>query len=120
MADYQNDRESKRRKLDELFADEPFLSPTMRARRLHEKLQQLQDGDRAAQGLPTEAYVVDRNASSVAHNAPLDPVQPEEMVQFADAVRYLRGEGSRRLSAMQIAQLQRFRNGLLLHWKKLG
>lgn len=30
--------ESRRRKLDDLFGDEPFLSPTMKARRLHEKM----------------------------------------------------------------------------------
>ena len=30
--------ETRRRKLDDLFSDEPFLSPTMRARRLHEKI----------------------------------------------------------------------------------
>jgi len=28
--------DDRRRRVDELFADEPFLSPTMRARRLHE------------------------------------------------------------------------------------
>lgn len=50
----------RRRKLDELFADEPFLSPTMKARRLHEKLNTMrieEQGQQAAQGLPTEAYV---------------------------------------------------------------
>lgn len=30
--------DSRRRRLDDLFGDEPFLSPTMKARRLHEKL----------------------------------------------------------------------------------
>lgn len=32
-----NEGETRRRKLDELFSDEPHLSTTMKARRLHEK-----------------------------------------------------------------------------------
>ena len=37
--------DAKKRKLDELFADEPYLSPTMKARLLHEKLQQAEERD---------------------------------------------------------------------------
>src|SRR5437016_35164 len=36
MAVLPYDGDERRRRVDELFADEPFLSPTMRARRLHE------------------------------------------------------------------------------------
>jgi hypothetical protein len=50
--------DSRRRKLDDLFADEPFLSPTMKARRLHEKLQEMQNKDAIdANGLPAAACV---------------------------------------------------------------
>ncbi len=60
MSDRYNPKEGdpRRRKLDDLFADEPFLSPTMKARRLHEKLLELQNReDINAQGLPSSAYV---------------------------------------------------------------
>src|SRR2546430_17477557 len=46
------DPEPRRLKLDELFGDEPFLSPTMKARRLHEKLQEDQSS-----GFPTEVVI---------------------------------------------------------------
>jgi hypothetical protein len=49
------DMEPKRRKLDELFADEPYLSTTMKARRLHEKLQEFEARDHTA--LPVQAFV---------------------------------------------------------------
>src|SRR5690242_1164317 len=40
--------EKRKQQLEALFADEPFLSPTMKARRLHEKLRELQAAETAS------------------------------------------------------------------------
>jgi len=85
----QSQNGNKRRKLDELFADEPYLSATMKANRLHEKLKMLEEQERAAQGLPTEAYVVDRNSSPDRLTTPDVMNQPHGAgVIFQQAKRY--------------------------------
>jgi hypothetical protein len=119
--------EQKRRRLDELFADEPFLSPTMKARRLHEKLNE-QAGDfpelgasQAAQGLPAEAYV----RSVPEKRDPVDPAaaNPQEAVAPAvsliDAAIFLRSGGHqapRTVGAAARENLARFRHTHLAMW----
>ncbi len=44
----QTNDKARHQRLDELFADEPHLSPTMKARRLHEKLEAAQAANRPA------------------------------------------------------------------------
>ncbi len=126
--------EPKRRKLDELFADEPFLSPTMKARRLHEKLtQQTQqsegsNADRAAQGLPTEAYVrsiTEKLSSGGAAHAG-DATQMDEQadtavrpVSLVDAAIFLRSKGAqvpRSVGVPARARLLDFRDHSLNTW----
>jgi hypothetical protein len=122
----------KRRRLDELFADEPFLSPTMKARRLHEKLDE-QAGDfpdlgasQAAQGLPAEAYV--RSVSERPEPAPL-PVAPSGItpdagapaVSLIDAAIFLRSHGQqapRTVGSAARENLIRFRDMQLLTWAR--
>lgn len=45
---------TRHRQLDALFADEPYLSPTMKARRLHEKLQEARAKENQAAEQTTE------------------------------------------------------------------
>lgn len=59
----------RRKRLDELFADEPHLSPTMKARRLHEKL----NGFDAQTDLPARAFVPDTRPIP-AQNTLLQPL----------------------------------------------
>lgn len=49
--------DGRRRRLDELFADEPFLSPTMKARRLHDKMTARRVGESPPDPLAQIAYV---------------------------------------------------------------
>jgi hypothetical protein len=58
-----NDGCAKRRRLDELFADMPHLSTTMKARLLHERLNAREPHDQTdTPELPNEAYVRDVGA----------------------------------------------------------
>lgn len=55
-----NESSAKRKRLDELFADMPHLSTTMKARLLHERLKpQVPLDPASATELPHEAYVRD-------------------------------------------------------------
>lgn len=117
----------KRRRLDELFADEPYLSPTMKARRLHEKLNE-QAGDfpelgasQAAQGLPAEAYV--RSAPERPEPAAAPAAIPEEAgapaVSLIDAAIFLRSGGQQAPRTVGIAareNLTQFRHTHLGMW----
>ncbi|HXG23281.1 MAG TPA: hypothetical protein VNJ09_01905 [Chthonomonadales bacterium] len=122
------EQEPKRRKLDELFADEPFLSTTMKARRLHEKLRQYHHAELDAEHpLPTEAFVQDRPARSHAaggYSGDRTIGVEEEAVSLSVAAGYLRArragispEGER-ISAAIAERLQRFRDEVLSEWMK--
>lgn len=108
---------NKRRKLDELFADEPYLSATMKANRLHEKLKMLEEQERAAQGLPTEAYVVDRNSSPERLTTPNVLNQPHSaVVIFQQAKRYYSEGLIQGLDRHQIHSLDLVRNTTIAKW----
>jgi len=127
----------KRRKLDELFADEPFLSPTMKARRLHEKLHdQVEERvpekktEPASQELPTSAYV--RSASeqpapqsgpqlSETYWADSQGGAPPRTVSLVDAAIFLRSKGAqvpRTVNVQAQTRLTAFRDGSLKNWIK--
>ena len=92
---HSEDSESRKRKLDDLFADEPFLSPTMKARRLHEKLQELQTRDVIdAGGLPSAACVGDISPmlSRTEVNEPVVVQTSEGFVSLTAARRLYRQE----------------------------
>jgi hypothetical protein len=132
MSDYilPPDGQPKQRKLDELFADEPFLSPTMKASRLHEKLQEMETRGEAAQGLPTEAFVAARPpgpARSEGENNSAALLLPaNEMVGLVDAADYLRASfavrrawsAQGRISPGCAARLHKFHEGTLVQWLK--
>ena len=96
---------ARNKRLDELFADEPHLSPTMKARRLHEKLE-------AAQA---------NNAGWVPVVPPLPP--PDAAEPKTQAMSLQRAAEILRTSAdwtattdVEIARLFRFRDTALTQW----
>jgi hypothetical protein len=100
-----DEQEPRRRKLDELFADEPFLSPTMKARRLHEKL----NGAPPASEVPTVAYV--RDPATIA------PVGPGGTISLAEAAAYFRSNGEMgRVNESQALRLRRLQDNILNVW----
>lgn len=122
------EQEPKRRKLDELFADEPFLSTTMKARRLHEKLRQYHHAELdAEQLLPTEAFVQDRPArshSAGGYSSDRTTGLEEEAVSLSVAASYLRAQRvgispeGEQMSAALAERLLRFRDEVLPEWLK--
>lgn len=125
------DAETRRRRLDDLFADEPYLSTTMKARRLHEKLQELRAREQAVQEPSTDASLRERSsylesegsdaaslleASSQAPGAG-ERLQGTERVSLARAADYLRaGVGPGQLEPPYAARLLHFREQVLMKW----
>ena len=124
--------EIRRRRLDDLFADEPYLSTTMKARRLHEKLQELRAQESTGRGAPTETLTRDRSAfdqtasnvltteairrQSLAWQAPAAPVDPNRLT-LARAAAYLRaGDQTDEDEPAYAPRLQRFRAEVLTEW----
>jgi hypothetical protein len=127
---HEEEEPGKRKRLDELFADEPFLSPTMKARRLHEKLSQqsagLDAGDTTiGQGMLREAFVQAQSDSAVKpelNRAPFNEQHQEQAstpVSLIDAAIFLRSRGTqapRSMSAAAQQNLTAFRDNALLSW----
>ena|SRR5579862_6017439 len=130
--------ELKRAKLDELFADEPFLSPTMKARRLHEKLNGFGNGNgghaNRADSLPTEAWVqsapvrpeaerkilrVEQEPRNVAPSASVQPVSLSEAAAFLRSTRGIGREPN--IDPWSASRLLALRDGPLTAWlRELG
>jgi hypothetical protein len=126
----------RRRRLDELFADEPFLSPTMKARRLHEKLNERlneppgdspNDASRPTQGLPSEAFVRSvpewptQPAASASPGLRSASVSDAAPVSLIDAAIFLRSKGKqapRTVSIPAQEKLAAFRDATLTSWVK--
>ena len=92
-------------RLDDLFADEPYLSPTMKARRLHEKLQEIQNAARRAEMLPEERP---------HYAAPLPDASDAMRVSLSQAALYLRAGLVQRPDTP--VHLLRFREQTLRQW----
>jgi hypothetical protein len=120
---HSNDSDPRRRKLDELFADEPFLSPTMKARRLHEKLQKMEEQeDGATVDLPTEAYVmrppIRRVQASEFDSGSGRLSAPTTTVSLSQAAEFYRAESavSSSIDPACADSLIRFRDQVLKTW----
>ena len=108
-------REDRKRRIDELFADEPFLSPTMKAKRLHEKL----EGEPAPfdGALKGRSGVALTDGWSDRRDPPLVPAlqdQPAEtFISLKDARNYLRVETDGRKSAEGVGAVEAHSASLL-------
>jgi hypothetical protein len=135
--------ETRRRKLDDLFGDDPYLSPTMKARRLHEKLEtpeavSLEEiaresvvadpGPRAVispEVLPVPAPPVARDPGSHLQMVCYEESGAPESspagsaIPFADAAAFLRvGRNAGANRPAQAEQLHHLREQVLLQWLK--
>ncbi len=115
--DIPND-DTRRRKLDELFADEPYLSATMKARRLHEKMND-HGGNGGLGEIPTKAYVESPPRPALSREPRRPQEQGEPMVSLQMARSYLRdGGGSADLDSDLSERLRAFKTGELAQWMK--
>jgi len=103
-----NSTDPRRRRLDELFADEPHLSATMKARRLHEKLRELEgEPDLAAQGLPATAYVGSLPGSARSAEVPrVERPVGGSLLTLEQAASLCRGGSRDGASSERIARLR--------------
>jgi len=117
------DLEPRRLRLDQLFEDAPYLSPTMKARCLHERLAQMQ-----AQGMAAEVVVQEpfgeedafadallddlRRPHTVPTPASVERPAPEAMLTLAEVVQYLRVMRA----VPHLDRLCRFRDQVLKRW----
>ena len=110
--------DARRKRLDELFVDEPFLSPTMKARTLHEKLHEPLPVGFAGR-IPLYLYDVDRDEQPgdviEPTVSPSDPVHttPETM-SLEEARSQLQTESE----SNQCGALKDLRDCLLNPWLK--
>ena len=86
------DDEVRARHLEALFADEPFLSPTMKARRIHDKMQEMRAAESSA-ARPVRAAAVTRSfwmerEELMPKRAEPPPAGPR--MSFAEAIAHLR------------------------------
>lgn len=143
------DVEARRRRLEELFEDEPFLSATMRASRLHErkvpdrpeKIERKMASRRVdRQVMPTPipkgaaeakvarfGFVVNVRHEPQGLRAELQPAEVPEVMNAVEAARFMRvGQGTLRrllreegLPYTQIGRCRRFRKSAILGWLKI-
>ena len=94
---------ARNKRLDELFADEPHLSPTMKARRLHEKLAAAQGN--SADWVPVVPPLPDTTALKA------------QTVSLGEAAEILRaGADGTAPTDATMARLFRFRDTTLTRW----
>ena len=121
------DDDGRRRHLDALFADQPFLSPTMRARGMHDKLREMRSKE-----IGSYSDSIDRTPE--LSNAPdwLLPVVGRqvallqrvecvpgntERVSFAEATARFRGPAARHRQVSSASDpILRFRDDVLSRW----
>ena len=124
MSEHNGHDSSENRKLtlDALFADQPFLSATMKAQLLHQKLREQEELQGPNPGaLPAEALIGDvqpRLRMVSDGDAVVEPPQTQAaMVDLQKAAGFLRaGCPPGRLAPETAAKLSAFRRGTLEHW----
>jgi hypothetical protein len=112
------DDAGRKRHLEALFADEPFLSPTMKARRMHEKLYEMRAteadfGDR----MTGTSLVLDTPFSIAIRDEPAFMRPDSTLISFAEAAMRLRsGDGSSRFGMSMADPIDAFRTQVLALW----
>ena len=119
-------RDDRKRRIDELFADEPFLSATMKAKRLHEKLEagpvsfdvptQSASGVALAKGWPDR---LEAPVREVPIEAP--KVNPLSLKRAREFLRIETqdgdpGEGAEALERQNEILLRNLKDGVLSKW----
>ena len=137
-----NNLEARRRKLDDVFGDDPYLSPTMKARGLHEKANltrvtpTIEISDSADQLPVAESRTGPKTANSAGkrvapsvktrlriicfgETAREDVPAPDITIPFGDAVARLRaGISSDAGQSSHAEQLLKFQTEILMLWLK--
>jgi hypothetical protein len=133
--------ETRRRKLDDIFGDDPYLSPTMKARRLHEKLElpetvsieeiseeSLDSNPETIVVSNPEAHTPDSPSDGSDVSSPLQIVcfddqatvvlpQNESLISLTEAAALLRsGQGSGADSSALSMPLLQLRKQVLIPW----
>jgi hypothetical protein len=116
------DDAGRKRHLEALFADEPFLSPTMKARRMHEKLYEMRaletdNSPRAGVstlGLDSPFQITAREEPAFLRPDFASSGAPR--ISFADAVARLHGSGSGGSYDPASDAIERFRAQVLAVW----
>jgi hypothetical protein len=122
----------RRKKLDDLFVDEPFLSPTMKAHRLHQKLDHLPPPPGVASGPSKEARpaevpirpadvrpapTLSFSSAAVPQDAPAESPPESGPLSLVEAARYIRwGSIGSRWELPDAERLQHFRDQVLRAW----
>ncbi|HLJ55881.1 MAG TPA: hypothetical protein VKT77_12655 [Chthonomonadaceae bacterium] len=92
------DEAGRKRHLEALFADEPYLSPTMKARRMHEKMLDDMPGIFSAERQPASTLAADPQRTAALLEEPL-PLRTDRaggqapQMTFEEARRHLSGQG---------------------------
>lgn len=107
----------RRRKLDELFADEPYLSATMKARLLHEKLAGEESGFPPLPEIPKQAHVSPAPQTPVMPPTPALVEDGEPHLSFRMAAAMLnQPDGSGATESHLADRLRAFRETELAQW----
>lgn len=122
----------RRKKLDELFVEEPYLSPTMKAHRLYQKLDQFQTPPDAASSPSHEAHhaevlihpadvpsapLLSLSSAAAPQDAPEESVPTAEPLSLVEAARYIRwGSIGSRWEIPEPERLLHFRDQTLRTW----
>lgn len=127
------DPKIRRKKLDELFSDEPYLSPTMKARSLYQKLE-MKNGEsetradlRLLPDLPPppepRLYLSDKVRPRAAETTPMqksaavEPPRALRLLGFFEAIACLRQTARHgKADSPEGERLRRFRENVLLKW----
>ncbi len=115
------DEAGRKRHLEALFADEPYLSPTMKARRIHERLYEapvldLNTRDRAGgrQSLPEAPFVTGLSGEPAFERTTAAGMG----LTLTEARRRLAYRGSGAVSGSESDTLAQFRSQVLTGWVK--
>lgn len=114
------------RRLDDLFKDDPFLSPTMRARQLLDKSMELpiidENGETVTQPVTQPQPVTPVASTEVDENEPTELVlihstkSTPGRIPFLLAAAYLRAKGDQLPHVPGVQGLRRFRRTVLEEW----
>ena len=118
-------QDERRRRIDELFADEPFLSATMKAKRLHEKLEAGPVSIDARPSKGSGAALTDPWRDRTEAPVREIPIDEPQTLSLSEAREFLRietnesvPESTRGLDRQNEILLRNLKDGVLATWIK--